>query len=80
MGFTLAEVPDLFELRAKGSCQATRSLALSKLQAIEERIQELRSLHRELTRLVTKCDTNAQDSACPVMERLSASIPAPHRR
>jgi MerR family transcriptional regulator, mercuric resistance operon regulatory protein len=70
MGFTLEEVKDLLKLRARRSCQAARNLAVTKLHLIEANIRELQQLQSELTQLVAKCDSNADDSRCPVIDQL----------
>jgi MerR family transcriptional regulator, mercuric resistance operon regulatory protein len=70
MGFSLAEVESLLRLRVRRSCNATRELAAAKLQLVDARIRELRQLRSELARLVASCEANAEDSTCPLMERL----------
>lgn len=70
MGFTLVEIESLLGLRARRSCHATRELAAAKLQLIDARIRELRQLHKELAGLVAGCDANAEDSTCPLIDKL----------
>ena len=70
MGFALAEIENLLDLRARRSCRTTRDLAASKLQSVDARIRELRQLRKELAALVAQCDTNANDSDCPILDRL----------
>lgn len=72
MGFALSEVEDLLDLRARGSCGATRALARSKIHSIEERIRDLRELRNELRDLVSECDRNGDDSTCPILDRLAS--------
>jgi MerR family transcriptional regulator, mercuric resistance operon regulatory protein len=74
MGFALAEIENLLELRARRSCRTTRDLAASKLQSVDARIRELRQLRKELAALVAQCDTNASDSNCPILDRLAAGL------
>jgi MerR family mercuric resistance operon transcriptional regulator len=71
MGFTLLEVKSLLKLQARRSCHATRELAATKLRLVDARICELRDLRKELAGLIADCDANAEDAACPVIERLS---------
>lgn len=71
MGFTLAEVESLLKLRARRSCRATRAVAATKLEIVDDRIRELRQLRKELATLIASCDANAEDSTCPVIERLA---------
>jgi len=71
MGFTLTEIESLLRLRTRRSCRATRELAATKLQIIDGRIRELLHLRVELAELITSCDSNSEDSTCPVIERLA---------
>ncbi|MGH8178997.1 MAG: MerR family transcriptional regulator [Steroidobacter sp.] len=71
MGFTLEEIKNLLRLRNQSSCHATRELAAAKLHVLDESIRELRKLRSELARLVAACDANAEESPCPVIERLA---------
>lgn len=71
MGFTLVEIDSLLRLRTRRSCRATRELAATKLQIVDDRIRELRHLRKELASLLVDCDANAEDSTCPVIERLT---------
>ena len=71
MGFSLEEIKGLLRLRTHPSCSATRELAVRKVEIIDAHIRELRQLRKELVGLVAACDTNAEDSQCPVIERLA---------
>ena len=79
VGFTLAEIQTLLNLRARQSCRATRDLAASKLEVVDARIRELRHLRKELAHWVADCDANREDSACPVIERLATPTPGAMR-
>jgi MerR family transcriptional regulator, mercuric resistance operon regulatory protein len=70
MGFALAEIENLLKLRTRRSCRATRELARRKLNIVIARIRELRLLRKELTLLVADCESNTEDSRCPIMDRL----------
>ena len=72
MGFTLAEISNLLRLRSRRSCRATRDLAAAKLQIVDSRIEELRQLRKELAGLIVECDANADETTCPVIERLAS--------
>lgn len=72
VGFTLEEITNLLALRSRGCCSDTRSLAVSKLEVIEQRIEELQRLRADLTRWVADCDANATEANCPVLEHLNA--------
>ena len=72
VGFTLAEIHTLLELRSRKSCRATRALAVAKLELIELRMRELQDLKRELKQWVADCDANLEDSTCPVIDHLAS--------
>lgn len=72
VGFTLAEIQALLALRSRRSCRATRALAATKLQFVEDRLRDLRRLKIELTQLIAACDSNAKDSSCPAIDRLAS--------
>lgn len=71
MGFTLAEVSNLLRLRTRRSCRATRELAATKLEIVDERIRELRHLRKELAGLIDDCDANTDETNCPLIDRLA---------
>jgi MerR family mercuric resistance operon transcriptional regulator len=73
MGFTLEEIRSLITLQARRSCRATRELAAAKLRVVDARIRDLRDLRKELAGLIAECDTNTQDTKCPVIQRLTSS-------
>jgi len=79
MGFTLAEISNLLRLRTRRSCRATRELAATKLQIVDSRIRELRQLRKELAALIADCDANADETTCPVIERLALQPPLVRR-
>jgi MerR family mercuric resistance operon transcriptional regulator len=72
MGFSLSEIDNLFGLRVDRSCRTTRELASAKIQAVDDRIRELRRLRKELAGLVAECDHNSVEADCPIIERLTA--------
>ena len=61
----------IVEQRRTRPLRTTRDLAASKLQSVDARIRELRQLRKELAALVAQCDTNASDSNCPILDRLT---------
>jgi MerR family transcriptional regulator, mercuric resistance operon regulatory protein len=72
MGFALAEVENLLKLRTRRSCRATRELAQAKLDLVTARIRELQQLRKELVILIAGCDSNTEDTRCPLMDRLGS--------
>ena len=79
MGFTLVEIESLLMLRTRRSCHATRALAATKLQIVDDRIHELRHLRSELAELIASCEANLEDATCPVIERLANETPMSHQ-
>jgi MerR family mercuric resistance operon transcriptional regulator len=67
-GFTLGEIEQLAGLLKPMSCSKTRRIAAAKLDVIDQRITELRSLRGELARLVAACEINTDESRCPIIE------------
>jgi MerR family mercuric resistance operon transcriptional regulator len=72
MGFALAEIENLLKLRTRRSCRATRELAQAKLDLVTARIRELQQLRKELVILIAGCDSNTEDTRCPLMDRLAS--------
>jgi MerR family transcriptional regulator, mercuric resistance operon regulatory protein len=72
MGFALAEIDKLLKLRTRRSCRATRELAQTKLDLVTARIRELRQLRKDLVILIADCDSNTEDTHCPLMDRLAS--------
>jgi len=69
-GFTLDEVQALLRLSGRPACGASRTLAATKLAAIEEKMRMLSRLRRELRAWVAACDANSGDN-CPALEKLA---------
>jgi MerR family mercuric resistance operon transcriptional regulator len=74
MGFALTEIESLLSLRVRRSCRTTRELAAAKLQFVDTRIRELKHLRKELGGLLAQCDANADESSCPILERLASRV------
>jgi MerR family mercuric resistance operon transcriptional regulator len=67
-GFTLGEIEQLSGLLKPMSCSKTRRIAAAKLELIDQRIEELSSLRSELSRLLAACESNTDESRCPIIE------------
>lgn len=70
IGFNLAEIERLLNLRGPRSCRSTRDLVSAKLTALDARIRDLRYVRRDLARWLADCDANKANLSCPVIERL----------
>lgn len=67
MGFALAEITSRLNLRTRGSCEATREVAVAILKVIDNRIQNLTGLRDELATLAAECGADANDANCPIL-------------
>ena len=76
IGFTLAELSEIFAERAAGRapCQRVRKLAGAKLVALTERIADLSRLRRQLTRTLAIWDTQLAGTPAGVPARLLDSL------
>ena len=70
VGFTLAEIHSLLELRGQQSCRVTRDLIAAKLDLVSARLGELRHLKKELTHWIAECDANVGMASCPAIDHL----------
>jgi MerR family mercuric resistance operon transcriptional regulator len=76
LGFTLAEIKALLNLRISGriSCAEVRERAEAKITDIEERILSLRRMGRALTKLASKCNPSRPEKICPILEYLEGHL------
>ena len=68
LGFSLNEIAGLLDVADGRSCSAACGAAERKLWEIERRIDDLRMMHAELSRLVRGCHI---DAPCPIVEELA---------
>lgn len=70
LGFSLQEISELLELRVDevAACGAVEARARRKLDEVEGKIAELRSIEAALGRLVSACQAREPTSDCPIME------------
>ena len=71
-GFTLSEISDLLRLRqtSADSCANIRDRALSKIEDVDNRLNDLHLVRDALSRLVARCDDMEQMGECPIIEAL----------
>ena len=81
LGFTLDEVHDLLRLRdnRSTSCAKTRTIASTKIKAIDDKIRQLRAMKQALATLVETCGDQASRS-CPIIEALDSVAARKDRR
>jgi len=70
LGFTLAEIKTLLQLRAS-DCTATRTLTQQKLDLIRSKIADLQTMELALEQLVTQCESRQPTDNCPIIAALS---------
>jgi MerR family copper efflux transcriptional regulator len=85
LGFTLAEIKELLVLRVDPdkSCHDVEARARDKLADIEQRIKDLKTMHRVLSRLVAACADGTHSHVCPTLaalERFDGKGPPSKRR
>ncbi|QNV05033.1 MerR family transcriptional regulator [Shewanella algae] len=73
LGFTLDECRDLLQLKhnPKRCAEDVKRLAKGHLQALEEKMTRLASLHGQLSELVSQCRGGCQ-SECAIIDGLSS--------
>jgi MerR family mercuric resistance operon transcriptional regulator len=72
LGFTLAEIQELLELRAtdEASCAQVRELAQTKIEKVRTQIDTLRRVLRGLEDLTQICPGDIPADRCPIIEVL----------
>jgi MerR family transcriptional regulator, copper efflux regulator len=74
LGFSLAEIRDLFSLRLrKGATRAEiRTRADAKLADIDQKIESLRAMKKTLLLLRNRCEGCGSLTECPILQSLDA--------
>jgi MerR family copper efflux transcriptional regulator len=72
LGFSLAEVQQLLELRLdpRRSCSEVKAEAETKIEAIDSKITELRRMRKALHALAGSCSGEGPTSACPILDAI----------
>lgn len=75
LGFTLAEIAELLDLRVDevAACGAVEAQAREKLDQVAGKIDELRRMEAALDRLVARCEAREPTGECPILEALEGS-------
>jgi MerR family transcriptional regulator, copper efflux regulator len=75
LGFSLAEVRQLLELRLdpRRSCSEVKAEAEMKLETIDSKIAELRRMRKSLQALARSCSGEGPTSACPILDAIDNS-------
>ncbi|WP_345426405.1 Hg(II)-responsive transcriptional regulator [Halioxenophilus aromaticivorans] len=69
LGFTLDEIANLIQLNDT-PCYQVQEVAEHKLATVKEKLADLQRLESALTELVEQCDSNQDDSHCPIIDSL----------
>jgi len=73
LGFTLAEVRELLELRSSKSprtCKRVRTKAANKLEQIDGKIRDLVAVRKALSELAQACPEDGSGAQCPILDAL----------
>lgn len=70
LGFQLEEIKELLKLRSEntGRCDRVRRRASEKLENVQIKIQNLKSIEKNLKKLITECEVRKNKEACPIIE------------
>lgn len=73
LGFTLEEIGELLALSADRDrgVEGVRQRAEARLQAVEQRLSELRRVQRGLRQLIDACPGHGDLAGCPILRALS---------
>lgn len=73
LGFSLDEVTDLLSLNDR-ECNEARAIAEHKHEVIQQRIDDLSAMQRELTKLIKACRKNVSgEDRCAIIATLTKS-------
>lgn len=78
LGFTLAEIKSLLELRVdeEATCRDVKAQAETKIEEVETKLRDLRRIRDALSRLADSCDREDKPtSECPIIDALDAERP-----
>jgi len=72
VGFTLKDIGELLALRREPgtSCADIKLRATQKIEAVDQKIRDLKRIRDALARMVMKCSGRGALSKCPILEEL----------
>lgn len=70
LGFTLDEIANLLKLEGSQTCASTRDLAAKKLAMVEAKLTDLLAMKMALATMVSRCDSEQSNAACPIIQAL----------
>ena len=72
LGFTLAEIAELLELRVSdaATCGTVEANARAKLDQVQAKVADLNRIGLALESLVARCELREETGECPILEEL----------
>jgi MerR family mercuric resistance operon transcriptional regulator len=70
IGFSLDEIAELLGIEDERHCPRVRDIVLAKLASIRARIEDLRTIEKNLSDLAESCLGNADGACCPAISAL----------
>lgn len=72
LGFTLAEIDELLELRVDDveACGEVRERTTAKLASVEAKVADLRRIAGSLRSLINQCESREPTVECPILDAL----------
>jgi Hg(II)-responsive transcriptional regulator len=76
LGFTLDDIDDLLHLAGGGpdSCDEARAMARSRIDDLQQRIDELAGMRDALTRLIETCGESRAERQCPILHDIETAV------
>ena len=76
LGFTLDDIEGLLHLAGGGpdSCDEARAMARSRIDDLQQRIDELAGMRDALTRLIETCGGSRAQRECPILQDIEAAV------
>jgi len=73
LGFSLDEIIELLRLEDGANRSSIRRIATDRLDQIERKLSDLRSMQRVLKHLIAECEHTRADLPCPIIATLAAA-------
>lgn len=76
LGFSLKEIRELLSLKAKpkSKCASVKNKANRKIEEIEHKIDQLKSIKSALQGLVASCNSELPASDCPILDDFERGV------
>lgn len=75
LGFTLKEIGDLMKLRVdkKKSCDSVMVKARKRLDEVDKKITDLKSMRKVLNQLIGQCEKSLPTNDCPILSSFESN-------